>query len=245
MAPLLALHEVSLTFRRGPHPLQALANVTLQIGTGELLAVLAQRAQGKSTLLRVAAGVQRPDAGQVRFDGHDVWRQPRRARGKPLAAEICLLDHDRPDLDLTVRELVALPLLAHGPRREAYAKADHALSRAGLPERAAHRWDDLANSERALLMLARGIARRPRLLVIDDLVVGLGLSSGKQICSLLRTLAEEDGFAVLMSATDAHATICCDRVGSLVAGRLQLALEAVDPDSTIPDFPEAPRQAVP
>lgn len=246
MAPLLALRDVSLGFCRGRHSVQVLDGVSLELCAGELVAVLAQRAQGKSMLLEVAAGVQRPDAGQVIFDDIDLWKQGERCRSKLLASDICLLSNDRPGVDLGARELVALPLLRDRSRRDAYAQADDALRRVGLTQCATQRWDTLADSERSLLMLARGLARTPRLLLIDDLLVGLGLGRGKQIGWLLRTLAEEDGFAVMMSATDTYATICCDRVGSLVVGRLQLALDdRLDLDNTILDFPGASRQALP
>lgn len=244
MRSLLALRDVSLTFWRGRHAVSVLQGVSLDIAAGELVAVLAQPAQGKSTLLEVAAGAQRPDAGQVIFDDVDLWKQSERRRGKLLASDICLLSNDRPGVDLVARELVALPLLRDCSRRDAYAQADDALQRVGLTQCAAQRWDSLADSERALLILARGLARDPRLLLIDDLMVGLSLSSSEHVGRLLRAITEECGFAVLTSVTGAHATVWCNRVGSLAGGRLQLADEVVpSPEGTVVDFARTSRRA--
>jgi predicted ABC-type transport system involved in lysophospholipase L1 biosynthesis ATPase subunit len=235
MSTMLALREVSLTFWRGRHAVGVLREVSLEVAVGELVAVLARPAQGKSTLLEVAAGARRPDDGRVVFDDVDLWQQSQRRRSRLLASDICHLSADRPGVDLVARELVALPLLRAHSRRTAYAQADHALRRVGLAQCAEQRWDSLADSERALLMLARGLARSPRLLLLDDLMVGLSLSSCEKVGRLLSDLTKEHEFAALMSATDAHTTVWCDRVGSLAAGRLQLALDddAADPDGDI------------
>jgi lipoprotein-releasing system ATP-binding protein len=245
MSSLLALREVSLTLWRGRHAVSVLREVSLEVAAGELVAVLAQPAQGKSTLLEVAAGARRPEDGQVVFGDVDLWKQSERCRGRLLASDICFLSADRPGVDLAVRELVALPLLRDRSRRAAYAQADDALQRVGLAQCAAQRWDSLADSERALLMLARGLARSPRLLLLDDLMVGLSLSSSENVGRLLRDLTRECEFAALMSVSDAHTTVWCDRVGSLAAGRLQLALEddRADPDGIVIDFDRGARRA--
>lgn len=71
---VLGLRGVCLSFSRGRrHMVRVLVDVSLEVGVGEAVAVLAQRAQGKTTLLRVAAGMVRPDRGGVYFDGEDLW----------------------------------------------------------------------------------------------------------------------------------------------------------------------------
>lgn len=184
---------------------------------------LAQPAQGKTALLRVAAGVQRPDRGSVAFDGVELASLSDRARSALLAGELALLEHRRPDLDLRAIELVALPLLRRMGRRAAYSRASAALERVGLEECGGQRWDSLADSERALLTLARGAVRQPRLLLLDDLMASLGIGASEKVGRLLRELAGEIGSAVLMSVPDAGATGWCDRVATLAGGELLLA----------------------
>lgn len=221
MSALLALSGVSLVFQRGGrHYTRVLADVDLELHAGELLAVLAQRAQGKTTLLRVAAGVTRPDQGSVRFDGVDLWELSDRGRSALLGGEVALLEHRRPELDLRAIELVALPLLRRMGRRSAYEHAERVLARVGLAECGAQRWESLSDSERALLTLARGLAREPRLLLIDDLMAGLGIGASEQVGRLLRELAGEGSLAVLMTVPDAGSTSWCDRVATLGGGEL-------------------------
>lgn len=241
--PILRLERVSLTLVRGRrHYVPVLAEVSLDVHAGEMLAVFAARAGGKTTLLRVAAGFDRPDNGRVLFDGEDLWRVGDRGRSALLGCGIALVEHRRPDLDLTARDLVALSSMRDHGRRSARSMAEEALERVGIPECALQRWDSLADYERALLTLARGIARNPRLLVVDDVMSGLGLGVSDRTGRLLRRLAEESQMSVLMSVTDMHATTWCDRVASLAGGELIVASEGDDgPDGTVIEFPMSSR----
>lgn len=226
MAPLLCLRDVSLTFSRRHHNLHVLRNVNMELASAELVAVVAQPGEGKSTLLHVAAGMQRPERGTMTFDGIDVWSEHKRVRSRLLSdGNICLLENGRPDVDLSVRELVALPLLRRWKRREAYARADHALRRVDMVECADERWDHLAEVERASLILARMAAREPQLVLLDDLMARLSLVNSEIIGRHLRSIAEEIGFAALISVGDIGATTWCDRTGSLAGGELQFARE--------------------
>ena len=241
MSALLALSGVSLVFPRGGrHYTRVLENVDMELDAGELLAVLAQRAQGKTTIVRVAAGVMRPDRGSVRFDGVELWELSDRSRSALLGGDIALLEHRHPELDLRAIELVALPLLRTSGRRGAYERAGRALARVGLGECGAQRWESLSDSERALLTLARGLAREPRLMVMDDLMSGLGLGAREHVGRLLRELAGEVGFAVLMTVPDAGSTSWCDRVATLAGGELLLSLREDNVISL-----DRPRRALP
>jgi ABC-type cobalamin/Fe3+-siderophores transport system ATPase subunit len=225
MGASLCVEDVALTLVRGRHTVRVLRGISFQLEAGELLAVVAQRAQGKSTLLRVAAGIVRPDEGRVRHDGQDVWRLSDRQHSRLLAQDVCFLERGEPDLDLTVRELVALPLLREQGRRRALVNASTMLQRVGIADCASQRWASLAESERALLTLARAVARRPRLVLLDDLMVGLDIVAVDDVGRILRRLAQEEGFAVLLSVADTNPAAWCDRVGSLAAGKLVLAAE--------------------
>ena len=131
---LLALTDVSLSFRRGRrHLVSVLSDVSLAVQPGEVVAVLAQRAQGKTSLLRVAAGMQRPNRGNVSLDGQDLWKLSSSARARLLGAQIGWVGHTAPDLDLPMLTSVALPLLGTHGKREAYKRAAQALERVGCP----------------------------------------------------------------------------------------------------------------
>jgi ABC-type lipoprotein export system ATPase subunit len=221
MDALLSLRNVSLSFPRGRrHVVRVLDDASLDLYPGQLVAVFAQRAQGKTTLLRVAAGIDRPSRGQVLFKGQDLCRLSDRKRSQLLCRKIGFAEPLGPDIDLPVLAHVAVPLLATHSKRDAYERAQVALERVGAEECADQPWMSLADSERALAAIAQGIVRRPELLLVDDLTATLGMAATELVGRLLRSIAQEDGLAVLMSASDADATTWFDRVATLAGGEL-------------------------
>ncbi len=242
---MLSLREVWLGFSRGRHFVQVLADVSLDLRPGEVVMVVAQRAQGKTSLLRVAAGMERPNSGGVLFACEEVWRMSDRRRSRLLRGQIALVDRAAPQLDVPVLTSVALPLLdAHG-RHGAYARAKQALDHVGALPCARQRWGELADWERALVALAHGIAREPKLLLVDDLTATLDVGETEEIAGLLSSLASEREVAVLICAGDADLASCSDRTASLAGGRLVAPPPTPEPErGNIIDFPgERPRRA--
>jgi predicted ABC-type transport system involved in lysophospholipase L1 biosynthesis ATPase subunit len=237
---VLSLTEVCLSFPRGRrHLVRVLKDVSLHLDAGEVVSVLAQRAQGKTSLLRVAAGMQRPGSGRVCFEGEDLWGFSDRRRSRLLGGRIGWVGSTVPDLDVPVLAGVALPLFAAYGKRESYARAMAALQRVGASECAEQFWGSLADWERALVALAQGIAREPKLLLVDDLTVSLGLGEADVLTRLLDALAKERGFGVLMSVSDASATGWSGRVATLAGGELLEAPRAPAEQGNIIDFPGA------
>jgi ABC-type lipoprotein export system ATPase subunit len=200
--------------------------------------VLAQRAQGKTTVLRVAAGIDRPTRGKVLFKGQDLCQLSDRKRSALLRRQIGFAEPLGPDIDLPVLAHVAVPLLATHSKRDAYERARVVLERVGAEECADQSWMSLADSERALAALAQGIVRRPELLLVDDLTATLGIDATEQVGRLLRSIAHEDRLAVLMSASDADATTWFDRVVTLAGGELLVPPSTMSgPCENVIDFP--------
>jgi putative ABC transport system ATP-binding protein len=218
---VLSLTRVSLSFPRGRrHLVRVLGDASLHLDQGEVVSVLARRAQGKTSLLRVAAGIQRPDRGRVCYEGEDLWELSSRRRARLLAGGIGWVGHAAPDLDLPMLASVALPLLGSHGKREAYALAMDALERVGASDCAEQFWDSLADWERALVALAHGIARKPKLLLVDDLTMSLGVGEADDAMELLGSLAKERDLGVLMCVSHAKATVWSDRVLTLGGGEL-------------------------
>jgi lipoprotein-releasing system ATP-binding protein len=238
MGGLLSLRNVSLNFSRGRrHVVQVLSDVSLDVYAGQLVAVLAQRAQGKTTLLRVAAGIDRPVRGEVLFKGEDLCRLSDRRRSALLRRQIGFAEPVGPDIELPVLAHVAVPLLATRRTRDAYDQARVVLKRVGAAECADQPWMSLADSERALAALAQAIVRQPELLLVDDLTATLGIDATERIGRLLRSIAHEDGLAVLMSVSDADATTWFDRVATLAGGELLVPPSRTPPGENVIDFP--------
>lgn len=248
----LVLRGVWLSYPRGRrHVVRVLRDVSLEVHPGEVVAVLAQRAQGKTSLLRVAAGMERPDRGTVSFAGEDMWRSQgvrgrrvlrRRHRIRPLSVPIVLIRPVAPEVDVPVGEGIALPLTgAHG-RRPARELAERALREMGAGECTQRRWDDLSDGERARVAIAQGISRDPKVLLVDDLTATLGLGDTEEIAMLLHSLAAERGLGVLMGVGDARATRWSDRLATLAGGALMLepSSHAQTPAREYPNVVEFP-----
>jgi ABC-type methionine transport system ATPase subunit len=217
---LLALERISKSHWRGRHEIVVLDDVSLELEAGELVAVFGQRAAGKSTLLRIAAGIEAPDAGCVRFEGRELGAGRLRrltgiharigwvGRQGPFASGMRMLDH------------VALPLLRAVAAAEAERRATRALKRVGIADLAGARWHELSDAERTLVTIAHAIARDPKLLLADDPTSGLGLEERETVLALLRSIAEERGMAVLATVPEIPDALRSHRVMSLGDGEL-------------------------
>ena len=242
MDELLSLRGVSKSFVRGGRRLPVLAGVSLKVAPGEIVAVEGSRYSGKTTLLRVAAGMTRPDQGEVRFGGRETVELTSTKRERLLGREIVWTDRAGPGMKLRVRDAIALPLMLGRGQRAAKVLADEALERVGIADCAGQAWEDLAHGEAVLAGLARGIAGSPQLLVIDDLFDALGNTSRLESESLLRSLVRELGCGVLMSVGDLVTALVADRVWSLRHGELKLMSDTTSVQGAeIIDFPRVAR----
>jgi putative ABC transport system ATP-binding protein len=222
MSELLSLREARLHYVRGArHVVRVLEGVSLKVRAGEVVCVWAQRGQGKTTLLRVAAGLERPGGGRVLFEGRDVWGMADEERAELLGGGIGWVERVAPEaVGASMLRYVAMPALRAGGRREAYARAGEALEWVGAAQCAGQVWGSLDESERARVALARGIVREPRLLVVDDLAAMLSVRGADAVVELLASLAREQGMGVLASVSDLSATTWSDRVATLYGGEL-------------------------
>jgi putative ABC transport system ATP-binding protein len=228
---LLSLQGVSAGYRRGSLTTRVLADVSLQLHAGEVLSVLGMRGQGKSTLLRVAAGMQRPEAGLVLFDGEDLWHLIDARRQRLLREQIAWVQAAAPGVDVAVLEHVVVPLLVgRRAKRHAHARGRAALERVGAAGCAGQSWEELSDWDRVLIAIAAGIVREPRLLVVDDLTCTLGLAETDEVTRLLHSLARESKAAVLMGVSDANATQWSDRIATLAGGELLQNPYATEPE---------------
>jgi ABC-type multidrug transport system ATPase subunit len=213
---LLELTRATKRFTRGQRETVALHDVSLELDPGDCVAVYGLRRSGRTTLLRVVAGILPLDEGTVRFDGHDL--ADRRAR--PLGVEIgyCSPAFD-PAHGGSVTDHVAVALLARGAgRTSACARAEEALARAGAGGCANLDPRELHLDELVRAGIARALVTKPRLLLLDEPTNGVDVLERDGILELLRAVAD-DGTAVLMTVGEPVAGT--DRVLALDAGRLR------------------------
>jgi putative ABC transport system ATP-binding protein len=214
--PSVIAHEVSY----GAGGAQLLSGVSLEARSGELTAVIGPAGAGKTSLLHVLAGLERPRTGSV-----VVGDTPLAGLGE---VELTRLRRDRIGLLLPTASLlptvaasenVALPLLIsqRPPRPDA---VDALLARVGLADRGAARTRDLTAAERQRVALARALAAGPSVLLADEPAGELDAGEGRELLALLRDVAHERGIAVVLFTRDAAAAdAVSDRIVALEAGR--------------------------
>jgi ABC-type lipoprotein export system ATPase subunit len=215
---LLELEGVSKRHRRGRRERVVLRGVSLTLEAGELAVVWGQRRSGRSTLLRVAAGLDRPDDGVVRLRGQDLAR----SRDGVLGDEIGYCQHPLISLqgDSALEE-VAAGLLARGVgQARARARAAAALKRTGADACAGFPPAELDSGESLRVALARALVLEPSLIVVDEPIKGVELLARDGILRLLRTIADT-GVAVLASAGEPAALSGADRTLALDDGELR------------------------
>jgi predicted ABC-type transport system involved in lysophospholipase L1 biosynthesis ATPase subunit len=243
MGELLALQGVSKSYRRGARRLRVLTDASLELGLGEVGAVVGSRDEGKTTLLKIAAGIEPPDAGEVQLGDLDLVRLAGEERSRLLGGEIAWVHRKGPGVELEVLDYLGLPLAmgrGHG-RREARELATRALERVGAARCARQRWGELSDWERVLVGLARGMVCKPRLLVLDSVTDGLGMHRTRETGELLLALVGELGCAALMSCTELEAALIADRVWSLERRQLSLLSEQTVTQAEIIEFPKPAR----
>ena len=205
MAHLLELDGLSVGYaqRRGPSVIVS-SGISLSVEAGEFICLLGPNGAGKSTLLRTLAGEQAPLAGSVCIDGMNLHALPKAALAKLVS--VVLTDRVTSSL-ITGFDLVAMGRIPHTGWLGTLSKEDHtiigdSLDVVGASEFSGKRLSDLSDGERQRCMLARALAQRPKLLILDEITAFLDLPRRIQMMHLLQQLAHEKQVTVVLSTHD-------------------------------------------
>jgi len=199
---------------------EILKDVSLTIGPGEFTGLIGPNGAGKTTLLRVILGLQPVTSGSVLLDG-----APRPARDASIGYVPQKLAID-PDMPLRVRDVVSLGLDGNRfgiplPSRARRARVAGMLAAVGAEQYADARIGELSGGEQQRVMIAHALISRPRLLLLDEPLANLDISSEQSIVSVLARLTRAEGVAVLLSAHDMNPLMpVMDRIVYVAGGRV-------------------------
>lgn len=223
LPPVLCFEQVSKAYPDGRRQIVVLERISCTVHAGEHVGILGSRRTGKSTLLRLAAGLESPDAGTIAFEGRDLAGMSTLQRDRLLRGAIGLVASNdwRPAKGERVVDFVALPLVSDGATlHEARRRARRKLNWVGATDYADELAASLAVGERMRAMLARALVREPRLLLVDEPAVIPSLTERTELYQLLRAAAREHHTTLLIASEDSEATRATDVLMSIGGGEL-------------------------
>ena len=218
--PLVAIEDVRLTLGSAAGPVNILRGVSLTIESGETLSLVGPSGSGKSSLMMVLGGLERPTGGCVRIAGHDLGRldEDRLARLRRDRIGIVFQSfHLIPTM--TALENVAIPLELAGAR-DAFARAEAGLGQVGLDHRLSHYPGQLSGGEQQRVAIARAFIASPQLLLADEPTGNLDGATGALVIDCLFEQQARHGTSLLLITHDAELAERCDRQIRLADGRI-------------------------
>jgi ABC-type lipoprotein export system ATPase subunit len=206
-----------------------LRGVDLDVGAGEMVAVLGRSGSGKSTLLNLLGGLDRPDAGRIAVAGKELTGASERTLDRIRLRRVGFIFQSFQLIEeLTGEENVLLAARLPGAPRGGSRRAGALIRRLGVAGVASHRPHELSGGEQQRFAIARALVNDPVLILADEATGNLDEGSAAAVIGTLGELADE-GRAVVLVTHEAQSAAAADRVLQLVDGRLREGREIAVP----------------
>jgi putative ABC transport system ATP-binding protein len=222
--PVYQLTDVSKRYQKNQRTIAALRDMNLVISDGEWLAIQGRTGHGKTTLLQILGGLDRPSAGTVAFDGHDL-AQLRETQVTRIRAESIGFIFQTFNLvpTLSAAENVEAALIPLGTSSAArHRQVTAALDSVGLADRARHLPAELSGGQQQRVAIARALVKQPRVLLADEPTGNLDQDTREQIITLLEKLWRELGLTLVLVTHDTAVARRAQRVGIMTKGHLSI-----------------------
>ena len=219
---LISLRNISKSYRRGGQVLPVLTGISFDIARGEFLSLMGPSGSGRSTLLNLIAGIDKPDAGELLVEGVDIVQLAESELADWRATHVGFIFQFYNLMPvLTALENVELPLsLTSLTRRERREHAEAALELVGLTDRMTHYPSELSGGQQQRVAVARAFVTDPALIVADEPTGDLDRHSAEDVLALMRRLAGDMGKTIIMVTHDRKAAETADAIMHLEKGEL-------------------------
>ena len=233
-SPVISTQGLTRVFGSGGGQVNAVNGVSLDVFPGEFLAVTGRSGSGKTTLLNLMAGLDRPTAGKVLFEGHDLSTLSEAELVKLRRLKIGFVFQSFGLMPLlSAHENVEMPLHISGtPWRERRRRAMESLKSVGLGHRLRHRPYELSGGEQQRVAIARALVTGPDVVFADEPTGELDTTTAVSVASLLREVSDSQGVTVIVATHDPALAELSDRTADMVDGALSMLTEGPGPGSS-------------
>jgi putative ABC transport system ATP-binding protein len=221
---MYTLTDVTKDYPKGRQTVHALRGVNVEIADGEWLAIQGPTGHGKSTLLQILGGLDRPSAGSVDFDGRDLAKLRETVVTKVRAASIGFVFQTFnliPTLNAQENvETALVPLGISNASRK--ARAAEALASVGLGDRARHLPSELSGGQQQRVAIARALVKEPKVLLADEPTGNLDEDTRDEIIGLMEKLWQDQGLTMVLVTHDSSIARRAQRLGTMKNGKLTI-----------------------
>ena len=212
--PFLEGQQLSKTYRNAEVPVVVFSDLDLEVEKGEMLAIVGPSGIGKSTLLHLLGGLDRPDSGKVRVDEKDLTSysadELARFRNRNVGF-VFQFHHLLPEF--TAAENVAMPgWIGRADRDETLSRASELLAELGLAERSRHFPNQLSGGEQQRVAIARALLADPVLFLADEPTGNLDLETSEKVFDLMRQCHNKRGLTSIIVTHNPELAARCDRI---------------------------------
>ncbi len=219
---VLACQDLSKRFKEGPLDVEVLKNISIQVESGQRIAIMGASGSGKSTLLHLLGGLESPSSGNVFLDGQSIIGMNERQLSKLRNSALGFIYQFHHLLgEFTLVENVSMPLLIRGDDVDrAERQAREILERVGLKQRAMHKPGELSGGERQRAAIARALVTRPKCVLADEPTGNLDRKTADHVYELMLELNKEYQVSFVVVTHDAQLAEKMDQTYTLQDGAI-------------------------